>query len=44
MGKRDFYAGGLMFLLGLGIALKGATYRPAPSCIWDRVSCRPRSA
>jgi len=28
MGKRDFYAGGLMLLLGLGIALKGATYRP----------------
>jgi putative Ca2+/H+ antiporter (TMEM165/GDT1 family) len=27
MGKRDFYAGGLMVLLGLGIALKGATYR-----------------
>lgn len=27
MGKRDFYAGGLMILLGLGIALKGATYR-----------------
>jgi len=27
MGKRDFYAGGLMLLLGLGIALKGATYR-----------------
>lgn len=26
-GKRDFYAGGLMFLLGLGIALKGLTYR-----------------
>lgn len=26
--KRDFYAGGLMFLLGLGIALKGFTYRP----------------
>jgi hypothetical protein len=27
VGKRDFYAGGLMILLGLGIALKGATYR-----------------
>ena len=26
-GKRDFYAGGLMVLLGLGIALKGSTYR-----------------
>lgn len=25
--RRDFYAGGLMILLGLGIALKGATYR-----------------
>ena len=25
--KRDFYAGGLMMLLGLGIALKGVTYR-----------------
>jgi len=25
--KRDFYAGGLMVLLGLGIALKGSTYR-----------------
>jgi Tripartite tricarboxylate transporter TctB family len=25
--KRDFYAGGLMLLLGVGIALKGATYR-----------------
>jgi len=25
--KRDFYAGGLMILFGLGIALKGATYR-----------------
>jgi heme A synthase len=25
--KRDFYAGGLMILLGVGIALKGATYR-----------------
>jgi hypothetical protein len=27
VGKRDFYAGGLMVLLGLGIALKGSTYR-----------------
>jgi Tripartite tricarboxylate transporter TctB family len=27
MGKRDFYAGSLMVLLGLGIALKGAAYR-----------------
>jgi putative Ca2+/H+ antiporter (TMEM165/GDT1 family) len=27
VGKRDFYAGGLMLLLGLGIALKGSTYR-----------------
>jgi hypothetical protein len=27
MGKRDFYAGGLMILLGLGIALKGLSYR-----------------
>jgi putative Ca2+/H+ antiporter (TMEM165/GDT1 family) len=25
--KRDFYAGGLMILLGLGIALKGSSYR-----------------
>jgi putative tricarboxylic transport membrane protein len=25
--KRDFYAGGLMVLIGLGVALKGATYR-----------------
>jgi Tripartite tricarboxylate transporter TctB family len=25
--KRDFYAGGLMILIGLGIALKGTTYR-----------------
>jgi hypothetical protein len=25
--KRDFYAGGLMLLLGLGVAFKGATYR-----------------
>ncbi len=25
--KRDFYAGGLMMLLGLFIALKGTTYR-----------------
>ena len=25
--KRDFYAGGLMLLVGLGVALKGATYR-----------------
>jgi hypothetical protein len=25
--KKDFYAGGLMVLIGLGIALKGATYR-----------------
>ena len=25
--KRDFYAGGLMLLLGLGVALKGSTYR-----------------
>jgi hypothetical protein len=25
--KRDFYAGGLMILIGLGIAVKGATYR-----------------
>jgi putative Ca2+/H+ antiporter (TMEM165/GDT1 family) len=25
--KRDFYAGGLMVLLGAGVALKGATYR-----------------
>src|ERR1700722_8266869 len=27
MGKRDFYAGGLMLLIGLGIALKGLSYR-----------------
>ena len=27
IGKRDFYAGGLMVLLGLGIAFKGSTYR-----------------
>jgi hypothetical protein len=27
LGKRDFYAGGLMLLIGLGIALKGASYR-----------------
>ena len=27
MGKRDFYAGGLMVLIGLGITLKGTTYR-----------------
>jgi putative Ca2+/H+ antiporter (TMEM165/GDT1 family) len=27
MAKRDFYAGGLMVLLGLFIALKGTTYR-----------------
>jgi putative Ca2+/H+ antiporter (TMEM165/GDT1 family) len=27
IGKRDFYAGGLMVLLGLGIAVKGASYR-----------------
>lgn len=27
VGKRDFYAGGLMILIGLGIALKGGTYR-----------------
>jgi len=27
IGKRDFYAGGMMVLLGLGIALKGTTYR-----------------
>ena len=27
MGKRDFYAGGLMVLLGLGVALKGSSYR-----------------
>jgi putative Ca2+/H+ antiporter (TMEM165/GDT1 family) len=27
MGKRDFYAGGLMILIGLFIALKGTTYR-----------------
>ena len=27
IGKRDFYAGGLMILIGLGIALKGTTYR-----------------
>jgi putative Ca2+/H+ antiporter (TMEM165/GDT1 family) len=26
--KRDFYAGGLMLLIGLGIALKGTSYRP----------------
>ncbi|HTV27343.1 MAG TPA: tripartite tricarboxylate transporter TctB family protein [Xanthobacteraceae bacterium] len=25
--KRDFYAGGLMILLGLGVALKGSGYR-----------------
>ena len=25
--KKDFYAGGLMVLVGLGIALKGSTYR-----------------
>jgi putative Ca2+/H+ antiporter (TMEM165/GDT1 family) len=27
LSKRDFYAGGLMILFGLGIALKGTTYR-----------------
>jgi putative Ca2+/H+ antiporter (TMEM165/GDT1 family) len=27
IGKRDFYAGGLMVLIGAGIALKGSTYR-----------------
>jgi putative Ca2+/H+ antiporter (TMEM165/GDT1 family) len=27
IGKRDFYAGGLMLLLGLAVALKGTTYR-----------------
>jgi hypothetical protein len=27
IGKRDFYAGGLMVLIGLGVALKGASYR-----------------
>ena len=27
VGKRDFYAGGLMMLFGLFIALKGTTYR-----------------
>ena len=27
IGKRDFYAGGLMTLIGLGIAVKGASYR-----------------
>lgn len=27
MSKRDFYAGGLMILLGLFVALKGTTYR-----------------
>ena len=27
LGKRDFYAGGLMLLLGLFIAVKGSTYR-----------------
>jgi putative Ca2+/H+ antiporter (TMEM165/GDT1 family) len=27
MSKRDFYAGGLMVLIGLFIALKGASYR-----------------
>jgi hypothetical protein len=26
--KRDYYAGGLMILLGLGMALKGPSYRP----------------
>src|SRR5215469_202450 len=29
LSKRDFYAGGLMMLLGLGIALKGTSYRAA---------------
>jgi hypothetical protein len=33
--KRDFYAGGLMILFGLGIALKGATYRPGPDVEGD---------
>ncbi len=27
VSKRDFYAGGLMMLLGLGIAFKGSSYR-----------------
>lgn len=27
IGKRDFYAGGLMIMLGAGIAVKGTTYR-----------------
>jgi hypothetical protein len=27
MGKRDLYAGGLMLLLGLGVAAKGMSYR-----------------
>ena len=37
--KRDFYAGGLMILLGLGIALKGIprdTYR-----LMSKVTTRP---
>jgi hypothetical protein len=33
--KRDFYAGGLMILFGLGIALKGATYRLGPEVEGD---------
>jgi hypothetical protein len=33
--KRDFYAGGLMILFGLGIALKGATYRLGPDVDGD---------
>jgi hypothetical protein len=27
IGKKDFYAGGLMILIGLGIAIKGTSYR-----------------
>jgi hypothetical protein len=33
--KRDFYAGGLMILLGLGITLKGMTYRLGPTVEGD---------
>jgi hypothetical protein len=27
IGKKDFYAGGLMILIGLGVAIKGTSYR-----------------
>ena len=41
IGKHDFYAGGLMLLLGLSIAPKGSTYRAGTLMHMGRAFCVP---